>query len=228
MDNGRVYELGDSVEQAVCKVIEKTAHRDIVAKIRMERLKALAEELGVKISILKKNKTMTTQQLEQIIKETPDQVTEVLSELSPHIREAAIVALASSQDNDKAKAAVSVGLTLSINPRNVSGFLEARRRCLRAAQGRRGRSGCRPYARACAWVWQGRKVKIKIEDRKGKNNHVLERPKAPRTGNCWNEMRLCAPQWRLRKEKPLTGNCSRRRCSSPLRLERWFLVEAPE
>jgi len=54
LDNGRVYELGDSVEQAVCKVIEKTAHRDIVAKIRMERLKALAEELGVKISILKK------------------------------------------------------------------------------------------------------------------------------------------------------------------------------
>ena len=58
---------------------------------------------------------MTTEQLVQIIKETPDQVTEVLSELSPHIREAAIVSLAASQDSEKAKAAVSVGLTLSIN-----------------------------------------------------------------------------------------------------------------
>lgn len=113
-----------------------------------------------------KNKTMTTEQLEQIIKEAPDQVTEVLSELSPHIREAAIVSLAASQDSEKAKAAVSVGLTLSINLATspVSWKLEG------AVSVRHKVAGedqvADPTPELAPGFGKGRKIKIKIEDRK--------------------------------------------------------------
>lgn len=51
LDKNNIYAFGESAEQVACQMLEKIAENDIVRKIKTERLKKLAEDLGVKITI---------------------------------------------------------------------------------------------------------------------------------------------------------------------------------
>lgn len=51
LDKSNVFAFGESAEQVACQMLEKIAENDIIRKIKTERLKKLAEDLGLKITI---------------------------------------------------------------------------------------------------------------------------------------------------------------------------------